>query len=1699
MRLRTPLIFLLFCSAAHAQFVDVAGPAGLDAPAPRTGGLTWSDLDQDGCLDLIVSQSEGGARLLRSNCAMPPVFADETAERAQGLLEIIGPNRAVLVGELDGDGHPDLVRVGQQDISVFLGRGQGRFGDDRGRPHQTFLAEDMAPAHPGLNADGATLVDCDGDGALELVVDDHDFGIALFENDAGTLELVDPEDTGLPGPGAFAGDFLAAGDFDGDGHLDLASRRDGGPDLWRNEGQGTCRFRVQPGFEISAPTGQEAGVAFCDLDGDGALDLIDAGSRDRAAQIHRWDAAQLRHVATGEPAASAGVVLSRDARDVACADVDLDGDLDVFLSTSGLGADYLFINDSAAGALAFRRDNQGIDGAGAGSHGAAWGDFDRDGDTDLAVSRLGPLQLWRTDAGVEAIGSSVVVRPLVPTRNLAAPRPALGASVRLFDAQNRPVSARFMVEGGRGIGSQSEPVVRVGLPLGRDVFYRVRVVFPGGEVGERCILPAQMAPRTEVRVVAGDAALGCGDDDGDGVVDASDRDDDGDGLSDAVEGEVDTDGDGVPDFRDVDSDNDGIPDAIEALAPGVALVPSGRDENRDGMDDVFGEGLAAAATSGVTPDFRSTDSDGDRVPDLIEGDDADADGVNDQGLVPDRDGRIRPESFMDSDGDGLDDRYDGLVRGQGSAEENARASRVALPDHDGMAPPDWRDPDDDEDGLPTREEGIRDADGDGIPDYLDPDRPPMDLDRDGLSDAEEAVLGTNPNLPDTDLDGIDDGIEARSGRSNPTRPDTDGDGLCDGPQAVAGVCAIGEDTNANGRVDRNETDPANRDSDGGGTADGVEVLRDGTDPTDPLDDVRGADLDGDGLSDADEALRGTDPTLADTDGDGLGDGLEVETGTDPLDADTDRDGLCDGPLAVQGVCGRGEDLDADGRVGMGETDPTRRDTDGGGVGDGGERLDGTDPLAPGDDRTVDTDDDGLFDGDEAAAGTDPNRPDSDGDGVRDGAEALGTAGSDPSDPDTDDDGACDGAVDILNVCVAGEDLNANGQVDRGESDPRRPDTDGGGALDGAELAGDPATDPLDPTDDDSDGDGLGDTDERSQGTDPLDPDTDNDGLNDGDEVRLGTDPLDPDTDDGGASDGREIEAGTNPFDPGDDLRDFEASGGARLGCRGVPGGPGGGGLGLLALGLLALSQRRRKRLISLAFLSASLGGSAQAAEFDLDVFQPASNLYQHYVQVLSARPLSHLQWTTGLTLDYAANPLVLTAASGDRAAEVVESRTTGRFSAALGLMDRFELGVSLPVVLYQGLGDDVGEFGLEGGPEGGTALGDLRLVPRAILANGLPSDPRLSLAVALAFTLPTGESAAFASEGLRVEPRFIGEYDLDQVLLAANLGYRFRPTARAFGNVVVDDMVTLGLAAELEPTPGLKVVPELSGALTVNDDSEQHLLEALLAFKFKPREQILVTVGAGTGLAAAVGTPDVRVFAGVSWAGVSENDPDGDGVIGSDDECPMVPEDFDAFMDEDGCPEDDNDQDGILDLYDDCPLSPEDFDGVADGDGCPEDEDRDGDGIPDSMDQCPDQAEVFNAVTDEDGCPDEGGRVRVGCDQVEITETVYFDFDTARIQARSHGLLNDVASVLQSARFLRLVRVEGHTDSQGTEEYNRDLSLRRANAVSEYLTARGVRRGMLQVAGLGEDAPIAPNSSEGGRARNRRVVFVIVERTPCER
>ena len=338
-----------------------------------------------------------------------------------------------------------------------------------------------------------------------------------------------------------------------------------------------------------------------------------------------------------------------------------------------------------------------------------------------------------------------------------------------------------------------------------------------------------------------------------------------------------------------------------------------------------------------------------------------------------------------------------------------------------------------------------------------------------------------------------------------------------------------EDDDNDGLTDTEEaekgTDPLNPDSDGDGVKDGQEV-KDGTDPNK-------ADSDGDGLTDGEEKDHGTDPNSKDTDGDGYTDKEEVDAGSDPLDPnshpsydkDSDGDGYSDKEEEKAGSDATDpkstpNDLDGDGLSNEEEkahgTDPKNPDTDGDGVSDGEEVKNGTDPTK------ADSDGDGLSDGEEKAHSTDPNKADSDGDGVNDGQEIKD--GTNPNKADTDGDGLTDGEE------------KAHG------TDPNKADTDGDGFSDKEEI--DAGSDPLDPksTPKDLDGDGLSNEDEKAHGTDLNKADTDGDGISDADEVKNGTDPTKADTDGDDVKDGQEIKDGTNPNKAdtdGDGLTDGE--------------------------------------------------------------------------------------------------------------------------------------------------------------------------------------------------------------------------------------------------------------------------------------------------------------------------------------------------------------------------------------------------------------------------------------------------------------------------------------------------------------------------------------------------------------------------------
>ena len=174
----------------------------------------------------------------------------------------------------------------------------------------------------------------------------------------------------------------------------------------------------------------------------------------------------------------------------------------------------------------------------------------------------------------------------------------------------------------------------------------------------------------------------------------------------------------------------------------------------------------------------------------------------------------------------------------------------------------------------------------------------------------------------------------------------------------------------------------------------------------------------------------------------------------------------------------------------------------------------------------------------------------------------------------------------------------------------------------------------------------------------------------------------------------------------------------------------------------------------------------------------------------------------------------------------------------------------------------------------------------------------------------------------------------------------------------------------------------------------------------------------------------------------------------------------------------DSDGDGVPDDRDRCPGTPAGVD--VDRFGCPVD--SDGDGVADYLDECPGTPE--GVKVDEVGCPIK--------DEVILTiNRLGFAFDSYELDRSSKAALDRAVEVIKAHSEMVNLKVVGHTDGVGTEEYNQKLSERRAAAVVDYLVSKGVSRGSLSSAGKGKSEPIASNDNEEGRAENRRVELVV--------
>ncbi|MET3459195.1 MULTISPECIES: OmpA family protein [Pseudomonas] len=154
------------------------------------------------------------------------------------------------------------------------------------------------------------------------------------------------------------------------------------------------------------------------------------------------------------------------------------------------------------------------------------------------------------------------------------------------------------------------------------------------------------------------------------------------------------------------------------------------------------------------------------------------------------------------------------------------------------------------------------------------------------------------------------------------------------------------------------------------------------------------------------------------------------------------------------------------------------------------------------------------------------------------------------------------------------------------------------------------------------------------------------------------------------------------------------------------------------------------------------------------------------------------------------------------------------------------------------------------------------------------------------------------------------------------------------------------------------------------------------------------------------------------------------------------------------------------------------------------DGDEDGDGVPDSRDKCPGTPK--GVQVDADGCPPPAPvpmveEAVVVKEETIVIRDVHFEFNKATLTPADKDVLSTVATRLKQETSTAQLSVTGHTDSVGSDAYNKKLSQKRADSVVQYLVQNGVpRASFVSVSGAGESQPVADNKTADGRAMNRR-------------
>ncbi len=416
---------VICCSQTTSDPVSKVPSAAL-APAPsgpyviplQSQSIASADLNGDGLPDLVISASMG-----ITNSTITILLATTGGEfvPAAGSPIIVGyDHESLALADFNGDGNLDIASLGQIDLAIFLGDGKGGFTQSPTSPISI-------PAFGILAAgDWMAVGDLNGDGKADLVIGNvESTGDVLVLLGDGTGNFVPAP--GSPTPTGWPTHWVTIGDFNMDGHPDLAVSYEGGNQVDVLLGDGTGRFSVDPKGPF--PTGQDPiWMGSGDFNGDGHLDLAVVNWFVGTVTILLGDGNGGFTAEPEIPVPTSGLVLSW----IVVGDIDGDGNLDLAMPGGSETSNGLFIllGDGKGG---FHSAASGIlNGLGDGP--VALADFNGDGRLDAATANynagtlsvsLGAASASSTimlsGAANTSIGTPVTITAGVNTSGFRAP------------------------------------------------------------------------------------------------------------------------------------------------------------------------------------------------------------------------------------------------------------------------------------------------------------------------------------------------------------------------------------------------------------------------------------------------------------------------------------------------------------------------------------------------------------------------------------------------------------------------------------------------------------------------------------------------------------------------------------------------------------------------------------------------------------------------------------------------------------------------------------------------------------------------------------------------------------------------------------------------------------------------------------------------------------------------------------------------------------------------------------------------------------------------------------------------------------------------------------------------------------------------------------------------------------------------------